>query len=151
MSLAIVGGTTLVASLLNARARLVHLKAAVFFSGAGMIGAFGGAQLTHLVSPPVLLLLFAALMIVVAAMMFRGRTEAPAGQKAECHWLSCALTGFAVGGITGFLGVGGGFVIVPALVHFGGLPLRKAMATSLVVITVVSLAGLIGTAATHFP
>jgi uncharacterized membrane protein YfcA len=54
------------------------------------------------------------------------------------------LTGFAVGGITGFLGVGGGFVIVPALVHFGGLPLKKAMATSLIVITVVSFAGLIG-------
>lgn len=144
MSLAVVGGTTLAASLLNARAGLVHVKAALLFSVAGMLGAFGGAQLTHLVSPSVLLLLFAALMIVVATMMFRRRADVPHDEKPECHWPICALTGFAVGGITGFLGVGGGFVIVPALLHFAGLPLKKAMATSLVVITVVSLAGLIG-------
>lgn len=144
MSLAIVGGTTLAASVLNARAGLVHVKAALLFSAAGMVGAFGGAQLTHLVAPSVLLLLFAALMIVVAALMFRRRPQLHAAPKGECHWPICGLTGFAVGGITGFLGVGGGFVIVPALLHFGRLSLKSAMATSLVVITVVSLAGLIG-------
>ena len=144
MSLAVVGGTTLAASLLNARAGLVHVKAALLFSAAGMLGAFGGAQLTHLVSPPVLLLLFAALMIAVATTMFRGRSEPHGARKAECHWPSCAMTGLSVGVITGFLGVGGGFVIVPALLHFARLPLKQAMATSLVVITVVSAAGLIG-------
>lgn len=72
MSLAVVGGTTLVASVLNARRGLVHTKAAVLFSVTGMLGAFAGAQLTHFVSPPVLLLLFAALMIAVAGLMFRG-------------------------------------------------------------------------------
>jgi uncharacterized membrane protein YfcA len=144
MSLAVVGGTTLAASLLNVRAGLVHIKAAALFSVAGMVGAFGGAQLTHLVAPAILLLLFAALMIAVAMLMFRRRADSSAHRPAECHWSQCAMTGLGVGGITGFLGVGGGFIIVPALVHFGGLPLKKAMATSLVVITVVSAAGLIG-------
>ncbi len=94
MSLAVVGGTTLVASLLNARRGLVHTKAAVLFSVTGMLGAFGGAQLTHLVSPSVLLLLFAALMIAVAGLMFRGRSELSALGKPQCHWPSCATTAF---------------------------------------------------------
>ena len=144
MSLAVVGGTTLVASLLNARRGLVHAKAALLFSVAGMIGAYGGAHLTRLVSPSVLLLLFAALMIAVAGLMFRGRSELAVAGKPQCHWISCAASGFAVGGLTGFLGVGGGFLIVPALLFFGRLPLNVAICTSLVVITVNCLAGLVG-------
>ena len=144
MSLVIVGGTTLVASVLNARLGLVHVKAAVLFSATGMIGAYGGAHLTRLVSPSVLLLLFAALMIAVAGLMFRGRSERPLAGEPQCHWQSCATSGFAVGGLTGFLGVGGGFLIVPALLFFGRLPLNVAISTSLVVITVNCLAGLLG-------
>lgn len=144
ISLAVVGGTTLVASLLNARRGLIHLKAAVLFSATGMIGAFGGAHFTRLVSPSVLLLLFAALMIAAAGFMFRGRSEVAVAGKAECHWPRCATTGLAVGGLTGFLGVGGGFLLVPALLIFGRLPLKLAISTSLVVITVNSAAGLLG-------
>lgn len=144
MSLAVVGGTALVASVLNARRGLVHPKAAVLFSVTGIFGAFGGAQLTHLVSPSVLLLLFAALMIAVAALMFRGRPEIPVAGAPRCHWASCATTGLVVGSLTGFLGVGGGFLIVPALLMFGGLPLKLAIGTSLVVITVNSVGGLVG-------
>ncbi len=144
MSLAIVGGTTLVASVFNARRGLVHTKAALLFSVTGMLGAFGGAQLTHLVSASVLLLLFAALMIAVAGLMFRGRSELSALEKPKCHWPSCATTGFVVGGLTGFLGVGGGFLIVPALLMFGRLPLKLAIGTSLVVITVNCIGGLAG-------
>ena len=144
MSLAVVGGTTLIASILNARRGLVHTKAAVLFSIAGILGAFGGAQLTHFVSPSVLLLFFAALMIVVAGLMFRSRPEVPVVGEPQCHWASCATTGFAVGGLTGFLGVGGGFLIVPALLMFGRLPLKLAIGTSLVVITVNCLGGLVG-------
>ena len=144
MSLAVVGGTTLVASLLNARRGLIHLKAAVLFSATGMIGAFGGAHLTPLVSPSVLLLLFAALMIAVAGFMFRNRSEVAVAGKAQCHWPSCATAGLTVGGLTGFLGVGGGFLLVPALLIFGRLPLKLAIGTSLVVITVNSAAGLLG-------
>lgn len=144
MSLAVVGGTTLVASLLNARRGLVHVKAALLFSATGMIGAYAGAHVTRLVPPSVLLLLFAALMIVVAGLMFRGRLELAVVGKPQCHWQSCTASGFAVGGLTGFLGVGGGFLIVPALLFFGRLPLKLAIGTSLVVITVNCLAGLVG-------
>lgn len=143
MSLAIVGGTTLAASVLNARAGLVHMKAAALFSSAGMIGAFAGSQLTHRVSPSLLLLLFAALMIVVALLMLRSPGNSDAHPAAQCHWPICALSGLAVGSLTGFLGVGGGFLIVPALLHFARLPVKSAIATSLVVITVVSAVGLI--------
>ena len=144
MSLAIVGGTTLVASLLNARHGLVHTKTTLLFSGTGIIGAFGGAHLTRLVSSSVLLLLFAALMIAVAGLMFRSRLDLAVAGTPQCHWPSCATRGFAVCGLTGVLGVGGGFLIVPALLFFGHLPLNVAISTSLVVIMVNCLAGLLG-------
>ncbi len=68
----------------------------------------------------------------------------PRGCEPQCHWASCATTGFTVGGLTGFLGVGGGFLIVPALLIFGRLPLKLAIGTSLVVITVNCIGGLAG-------
>ena len=142
MSLAVVGGTSLAATVMNARSGLVHLKAAVLFSLTGIVGALGGAQLTHLVSPALLMLIFAALMIVIATLMLRGGVGHDRDPTEHCQWQSCALTGFAVGGLTGFLGVGGGFLIVPALVFFGHLPLKSAIVTSLLVIAVNSFAGL---------
>lgn len=136
MSLAVVGGTTLVASTLNARSGQIHVKAALLFSVTGVIGA---------------LLIFAGLMIVVGLLMFRPRADRGVDAKAECHWVSCTATGFFVGFLTGFLGVGGGFLIVPALLFLARIPLKRAIATSLVVITVTSGAGLIGhLRRTHF-
>ncbi len=151
MSLAVVGGTTLVGSILNARSGQIHAKAALLFSVTGVIGALVGSQLTHLVRPSVLLLIFAGLMLVVGLLMFRPRADRGVDAKAECHWVSCTATGFFVGFLTGFLGVGGGFLIVPALLFLARLPLKRAIATSLVVITVTSAAGLIGhLRRTHF-
>jgi uncharacterized membrane protein YfcA len=144
MSLAIVGGTSLAATLMNLRGGLVHLKAAMFFSLTGIIGALAGAQLTHLVAPAVLMLIFAALMIVIATLMLRGGIVPPPESDQQCSWQRCLLSGFVVGVLTGFLGVGGGFLIVPALLFFGHLPLRAAMITSLLVIAVNSFAGLVG-------
>ncbi|MGB7837308.1 MAG: sulfite exporter TauE/SafE family protein [Terrimicrobiaceae bacterium] len=144
MSLAVVGGTSLVASLVNARSGLVHSKAAVLFSVTGIVGAFGGAQLTHLVPGSVLMLLFAGLMLIVATLMLRGRGDLAPDPATHCRWQICASAGLVVGGLTGFLGVGGGFLIVPAMVLFGPLALKPAMATSLVVIAVNSFAGLAG-------
>ena len=144
MSLAIVGGTSLTATLMNARTGLVHVKAATFFSLTGIIGALGGAQLTRLVSPALLMLLFAALMLVIATLMLRGPIVHAADSPPQCNWQRCCLAGFVVGGLTGFLGVGGGFLIVPALIFFGHLPLKSAIITSLVVIAMNSFAGLAG-------
>lgn len=151
MSLAIVGGTTLVGSILNARSGHVHVKAALLFSITGVLGALGGSQLTHLVAPPVLLLIYAGLMLVVGVLMFLPRADRGPETHAQCHWVSCMLTGLFVGFLSGFLGVGGGFLIVPALLFLARVPLKRAIATSLVVITVTSAAGLLGhLRRTHF-
>ena len=144
MSLAVVGGTSLVASVTNARNGLVHGKAAVLFSITGIVGALLVAQLTHLVSASILMLLFSILMVVVAILMLRRRSDLHPVPSTHCRWPICAGTGLLVGVLTGFLGVGGGFLIVPAMVLFGHLPLKSGIATSLVVITANSIAGLAG-------
>ena len=142
MSLAVVGTTSLVGGGLNLRRGLVHGKAAVLFGSTGILGALAGAQLTHLVSPGVLLLLFAALMIVIALLMLGQRANHKPKPGTVCQWPRCAATGMGVGVLTGFLGVGGGFLIVPAMVIFGRLAMKTAIGTSLVVIAVNSFAGL---------
>jgi uncharacterized membrane protein YfcA len=143
MSLAVVGATALVGGLVHARAGRVDLRAAALFGGAGMLGAPLGAQATHAVAPRVLLLLFAALMLTVGALMLRGR-EAARPEPAIPHPAAVPAAGFGVGLLTGFLGVGGGFLIVPALALLAGLPIHRAVGTSLLVIAANSAAGLLG-------
>lgn len=143
MSLAVVGSTSLVSSLLHHREGRVIWKTAGIFGVAGIAGAFFGARLTYLVSPRTLLLLFALLMFIVAAMMLlRGERKELEGEHRSAP--SALLAGAVVGVLTGFLGVGGGFLIVPALMLFGGLHVREAVGTSLVVITINCAAGLAG-------
>jgi uncharacterized protein len=142
MSLVVVGGTSTVGSLLNARRGSFDWKAGAFFAVSGMVGAFVGAKFTHLVSALVLLLLFGALMLVVGArMLLKNETDTPPQQ---CRLWRCLGAGVAVGILTGFLGVGGGFLILPALVLFAGLEMKRAIGTSLAVIAVNCLGGLIG-------
>lgn len=144
MALAIVGVTSLVGSVIKAGSGLVHKQAAFLFSSTGITGALLGAQLTPLVALKLLLVLFALLMIATAAGMLTKRNAKEFSPSAQCRPGRCASAGFGVGAITGFLGVGGGFLIVPALVHFGKVPLKMAIGTSLVVIAFNSLAGLAG-------
>jgi uncharacterized membrane protein YfcA len=143
MSLAVVGGTSLVGAVLKARQQLIHVRAALWFAGTGALGAMAGAQLTPLVAPDVLLLLFAALMVVVAVAMLRRRDQA-LEPLPECRPWRCGLAGMGVGLLTGFLGVGGGFLLVPAMVVFARLPLKVAVGTSLAVIAANSFTGLAG-------
>jgi uncharacterized membrane protein YfcA len=142
MSLVIVGGTSALGGLLNLRQGAFDLRAATFFALSGIGGAFAGAKFTHLVSAPVLLLLFGVLMLVVGIRML-GSGES-ASQSQQCKPLRCMATGVAVGGLTGFLGVGGGFLILPALVLFAGLDMKTAIGTSLAVIAVNCFGGLLG-------
>lgn len=142
MSLVVVGGTSIVGSLLNARRGSFDWKAGAFFAISGMVGAFVGAKFTHLVSAPMLLLLFGALMLVVGTRMLR-RSKSD-NQPRQCHLWRCLGIGVAVGLLTGFLGVGGGFLILPALVLFAGLEMKPAIGTSLAVIAVNCVGGLIG-------
>ena len=107
-----------------------------------MAGAAGGARLTHLVSEQVLMVIFAVLMLVVAVNMLRGGGEETA-MLAKCKPVRCLLAGLGVGVLTGFIGVGGGFLLMPALVKFARLPLRVATGTSLAVISFNSAAGFV--------
>ncbi|MBX7173378.1 MAG: sulfite exporter TauE/SafE family protein [Pyrinomonadaceae bacterium] len=148
MSLAVVGGTSLVGSLLHYWRGTLDLKTGMTFGVLGIIGALIGSPLTHLLSPPALMLTFAFLMLVIATLMIRRQRKGIAKVTEEVYekpiiWKSL-LAGFGVGILTGFLGVGGGFLIVPALVMFGGLPMKQAIGTSLFVILLNCLAGIAG-------
>lgn len=154
MSLAVVGGTSLVGSFLHWRRDNLRLKTGLIFGVSGIFGALAGSPLTKLLSPPALLMTFALLMLVVAVLMLR-RKEQGSSEIDELHadlsiW-KALLAGFGIGVMTGFLGVGGGFLIVPALVMFGGLGMKEAVGTSLFIIFLNCVAGLVGHASqNHF-
>ena len=149
MSLAVVGATSLVASVLHYRRMILDVRVGLLFGGAGVVGAMAGSPLTVLLTPAALLLVFAALMVLIAGLMLR-RTPAgasPSDEPTPINVRNSLLAGFRVGMLTGFLGVGGGFLIVPALMMFGGLNMKEAIGTSLFVIFLNCVAGLIGHAA----
>jgi uncharacterized membrane protein YfcA len=105
-----------------------------------MLAAPLGARASHLVAPRVLMLLFAGLMLGVGALMLCGRSARPAGERA--HPLAAAAAGAGVGLLTGFLGIGGGFLVVPALTLLLGLEMHAAVGTSLLVIAANAAAAL---------
>lgn len=143
LSLAVVGSTAAVGAAAQLRAGNTHLKAALVFGATGMLGAPFGAKLTPLVPTPVLMLLFAGLMIAVGSRMIRRGPDEEIPLNPECNPLKCGLAGFGVGMLTGFLGVGGGFLIVPALLRFAHTPMRQAVGTSMLIITASSFSGFV--------
>ncbi|MCW5882008.1 MAG: sulfite exporter TauE/SafE family protein [Anaerolineae bacterium] len=141
-SLAVVGLNALLGTALQARRGNVNWRAAAFFGGAGIVGAYLGSFFTRFVPGTLLLVLFALLMLVVATMMLRPLRAG--GSKPVAHWGTALGAGFGVGLLTGFLGVGGGFLIVPALVLLVGLSMTSAVATSLPIIALNSASGFLG-------
>jgi len=144
MSLAVVGSTALVGALLHHRKGSVSWRTGALFAASGIVSAYLGSRLTRLVSSPVLMLLFAGLMLVVATVMLVRRDPGADAPAHAANLPRAALAGLGVGFLTGFLGVGGGFLIVPALVVFGVLGMKAAIGTSLFVIAVNCAAGLLG-------
>ncbi|MPZ66742.1 MAG: TSUP family transporter [Pseudonocardiaceae bacterium] len=148
-SLLVVAATAAAGVLPRLRRGEVRWAVAGVFGVAGAGAAFGGAAVNRLLSERVLLGVLAALMLVVGASLLRGQPEpwgacdVPGG---GIDWRSCLpkalVIGAGVGFLTGLLGVGGGFVIVPALTWLLGLPIPVAIATSLVILGLNSLAGL---------
>jgi len=139
-SLAIVGGVSLIGAVPYALKRQVEWRSVVFFGVPGMGGALLGATVARYVSGSLQLLLFALVMLLAAGFMFRGRPQAVGAAPRPAWWL-LAAQGAAVGLVTGLVGVGGGFLIVPALALLGGLPMPLAVGTSLVIIALNSLVG----------
>lgn len=142
MSLVIVGTTSLLGAALHLRRGNVAIKPGLLFAATGMVGSYIGAAGTQFVPRRDLMLLFAVIMLVVAVVMWRG--SAGLHRSASLSVYRCLPIGFAVGMLTGFLGIGGGFLIVPALILFAGLDPRKAVGTSLAVIALNSSSGLAG-------
>lgn len=142
MSLVIVGTTSLLGALLKLRRGMVAIKPGLLFAATGMIGSYIGSTGTHMVPRRDLMLLFAVVMLIVAGLMWRGAAGLHRADHLSVY--RCLPAGFAVGLLTGFLGIGGGFLIVPALVLFAGLDPRIAVGTSLAVIALNSSTGLLG-------
>ena len=139
-SLVIVGATAVTGLAPHMQAHRVQWRTAILFGAAGILGTFGGAWANRQVSGPMILLLFGILMLVVAARMVTGGMSDSETTTEPRAWI-IPVAGLTVGLLTGFFGVGGGFVIVPALVLWLGIPMRVAVGTSLVVIAINSLAG----------
>ncbi|MES9537712.1 TSUP family transporter [Actinomadura sp. NPDC000600] len=143
MSLFVVGATSLAGILPHARAGRVRWRTGLLFGGAGMAGAYAGGRLAAFIPGGVLLGAFAVMMAVTAVAMLRSR-RTPTGTHADRPIFRILAEGVTVGLVTGLVGAGGGFLVVPALVLLGGLSMPVAVGTSLLVIAMKSFAGLAG-------
>lgn len=148
-SLLVVGVTSAAAMIPHARAGRVRVRTGLVFGAAGMVGAYLAGLVAHFIPAGILMLAFSVMMLVTAAAMLRGRKSVAEGSvgegvRRELPVAKVLLEGLVVGAVTGLVGAGGGFLVVPALVLLGGLPMSTAVGTSLVVISMKSLAGLAG-------
>ena len=145
MSLPVVGGAALVGAIQHWRKGNVALRTAVPFGAAAMLGAFTGARLAGGLNGQLQLAIFSVVMIAAALAMFQSaRAAEPATPRAAQSWPALLAIGVGVGAVTGLVGAGGGFLIVPALVILGGLSMPQAVGTSLLVIAMNTTAGFLG-------
>lgn len=159
MSLGIVGVTAAISAITHWRRGDVNLPVAAVFGLFGAAGTYGGARLGVLTPDLVQLLLFAAIMYGASWRMFMPAAVEPrtdALVRMDCSGTATmvcfdasrvghiAIHGIAIGILTGMVGVGGGFLIVPALVLLSGLPMKHAVGTSLIIVSAKSFAGFVG-------
>ena len=161
-SMAIVGIISLVAAVPYGRKHQIDWHSVVYFGVPGMLGTYIGSWLGGLANELIQLMLFGFILLIAAASMLRRtqtvretqseqptfhapsqstETEAASSIAESTPTALILLEGMVVGLITGFVGVGGGFLIVPALVILGKLPMRLAIGTSLVIIAAKSAIG----------
>ncbi|QNF35514.1 sulfite exporter TauE/SafE family protein [Adhaeribacter swui] len=165
-SLFIVGSTSLIGSITNYRKGLVNLKAALYFGTSSIVTVFitrkflvpaipkeivkiGGFTLTESF---LTMVLFGMLMLMASmSMIKKPKVTAPERECTDCvRFLKLVGYGIAIGLVTGLLGAGGGFLLIPALVLLVKLPMKKAVGTSLMIIALNSLIGFAGDIG-HFP
>ncbi|MEB3215980.1 MAG: sulfite exporter TauE/SafE family protein [Nostocales cyanobacterium 94392] len=155
MTLVIVGVVSLIGIIPHWLQGNVNFKTALLFSPAAMLGAYLGARIASLpiINPTIQLICFAVMMLVAAFFMIRKSNRT--SESKEQHYTEqkhddkyrfflIPAEGLVVGIVTGFVGVGGGFMIIPALVLLGKTPMKEAVGTSLLIITFKSLAGFAG-------
>jgi len=143
-SLLVVGVTSAVAAVSHARAGRVRWRIALLFGLAAMAGAYCGGRLARFIPGTALLIAFAVIMVAAGVAMLRGRTDTDGTADQPLPSIRITMLGLVVGVISGLVGAGGGFLLVPALALLAGLPMPVAVGTSLVVIAMQSLAGFAG-------
>ena len=157
-SLFVVGLSALVGSVNYFKLGLVNLKAGTIFAVPAFVGVFLARKflvpalpveifnLGNLVVGRDLIVMgvFATVMILASVSMIRGGSESEQENELQFNYPLIALEGLIVGAVTGFVGAGGGFLIIPALVVLAKLPMKQAVGTSLMIIAVKSLFGFLG-------
>jgi len=157
-SLFVVGSTALVGSVRNAQKGMIEYKTAVVFAIPAFIAVFLTRKFIIPAIPDTLFTLndfvftkdlgimvfFALLMLFASISMIKERKVVKVKKEANFNYTLIILEGFVVGVLTGLVGAGGGFLIIPALVLFANLPMKRAVATSLIIISVKSLIGFLG-------
>ncbi len=145
MSLAVVGVTSLVGAVRHAQSGNVNMKVALVFGPVAMLGTYVGARLAVFFSGDAQLALFGTIMLTSAFFMLRDRKPEPHEmQHPRLVYEVVVIGALLVGMLTGLVGVGGGFMIVPVFVLLLGLPMKQAVGTSLFVIALKSFAGFAG-------
>jgi len=164
-SLFTVGLTSLIGSIKNIKLRLIHVNTVIYFSTSAAFSVYitrkyiiglipdqiisiGDLTITK---EKFLMLFFSILIFFAAIAMIRNRKDKNGSQRRELKYdkLLILIEGSVVGFITGLVGAGGGFIIIPVLVLFSKLNMKSAIATSLVIIAIKSLIGFIGDIENH--
>ena len=150
MSLPVVGATSLIGAASHWKAGNVQLRTAALFGVIAMAGAYAGARLSIFLSGSLQLAILAVVMLIAAVSMFRSaRRDSRRVESAVSGGRAIALAllvpvALGVGLLTGLIGIGGGFLVVPALVLLAHVPMKQAVGTSLLVIAMNSLSGSLG-------
>lgn len=139
-ALVIVGTISAATALIGIKQKKVNWTLVIYFGGPSMVSAYVGAWCSSYVSGSTQVMVLAMVMLVAAWRMSRSFNMQPPN---EVNRLLTIMQGIGVGLLTGFVGVGGGFLIVPALVLLGGIAMNQAIFTSLVVISINSGSGFI--------
>lgn len=150
-SLVIVGVSSLVGMVPHARRGHVRVRNGLVIGALGAVGAVLGSRVGQFVRSELLLAGFAVLLLVVGVvMLYRARNRTPDPDDAEANSrtrvVRLVVAATVAGLLTGFFGVGGGFILVPVLVLALGFPMPAAVGTSLLIISLNSVAGLVGRA-----
>ena len=144
-SLVVVGITSAMSAIMYAKQGNVRFKTGLTFGGIAMLGAYLGGRLAVFFPGWLLLAIFALLMITTSLLMLKKKKNTErVGGPSQAHPLLLPAEGLVVGTITGLIGAGGGFLVVPALALMAGLPMRQAIGTSLMIIAMNSGAGVVG-------
>ena len=156
-SLCVVGISSIAGVISRIKQRLVDIKTILVFGIPSIIGVFLARKFilpsiptvlhfgsTSLTKSSFIMLFFASLMLISALSMILGKNKKEEDGILPVYGITLVLVGLAEGTLTGIVGAGGGFLIIPALVILGKLPMKKAIASSIFIISIKSLVGFLG-------